>query len=183
MKKTKNTNLIVIENGQLSTYLLDDKLEWEVGRPTKENTPDIKLYLSTVSRKHGRFQNMDGIWFYLDYHGKNGTVLNDRHLEAGVRGRIKPVMLKNGDIFVFGGSREAVINSKTIWARFSTEYFGECWNVVDTQGAGILHFAVRGEVIILERPSNGTVIDREEGMAIYMGELTYLIGEISLVSI
>ena len=33
------------------------------------------------SRKHGRFENMDGIWFYLDNNGKNGTVYNDKHID------------------------------------------------------------------------------------------------------
>ena len=41
MNKISNT-LIIIENGQLSTYSLDDKLSWEVGRPSKDNFPDIK---------------------------------------------------------------------------------------------------------------------------------------------
>ena len=39
MKYRKNNNLIVIENGQIKTYLLDDKLQWTVGRPSAENIP------------------------------------------------------------------------------------------------------------------------------------------------
>ena len=61
-KKSRNGNqLIVIENGQLSTYTLDDRLVWEVGRASKDNLPDIRLHSETVSRKHGKFQNIDGI--------------------------------------------------------------------------------------------------------------------------
>ena len=52
--------LIVIENGKLSIYTLDDRLSWELGRPTGSNHPDIELLSSTVSRRHGKFQNTDG---------------------------------------------------------------------------------------------------------------------------
>ena len=73
-------NLIVIENGVLKSFSLDDKQIWEVGRPTPGNIPDIPLYSYTVSRKHGKFQNMEGIWFYLDLKGKNGTIYNEKHI-------------------------------------------------------------------------------------------------------
>ena len=74
MSGNRENTLIVIENGQLTSYDLDNRLIWEVGRPSKDNLPDIKLHSLTVSRKHGRFQNIDGMWFYLDKNGKNGTV-------------------------------------------------------------------------------------------------------------
>ena len=67
-------NLIVIENGQLNIYLLDNQVVWEVGRMSKEHTPDIPMHATTISRRHGRFQNMDGIWFYMDETRKNGTI-------------------------------------------------------------------------------------------------------------
>lgn len=177
MNGTRNNNLIVIENGQLRTYMLDDKLEWEVGRPSKENKPDIKLYSATVSRRHGRFQNMDGVWFYLDYYGKNGTVLNNKHLEAGMQGRKRPVMLKDGDIFIFGGGMEAVINSKTIWAWYSTKYYGEEWRMVVSRNEGDVLFSDGESETTLRNPPKGTIVEKEKGLAIYMGNVTYLLGE------
>lgn len=110
MSSNKINRLIVIENGQLISYDLDNKLVWEVGRPSINNVPDIKLHTLTVSRKHGRFQNMDGMWFYIDKKGKNGTVYNGKYITTGLKGRIKPVALKNGDILIFGGGKES--NSK-----------------------------------------------------------------------
>ena len=50
-----NNNLIVIENGQLNMQMLDDRLAWELGRQSKDYKPDIKLYSTTVSRRHGLF--------------------------------------------------------------------------------------------------------------------------------
>ena len=87
-------NLIVIENGMLSTYQLDDKNVWEVGRTCKDNVPDIKFHSSTVSRKHGRFQNMDGVWFYIDGNGKNGTVYNDKKNQKGNTWKSKAYSIK-----------------------------------------------------------------------------------------
>ena len=179
----KSNNLIVIENGQLTTYPLDDKNIWELGRPSKNNIPDIKLHAATVSRKHGKFQNMDGVWFYLDYNGKNGTVYNDKHIQVGLNGRIKPIILSDGDIFVFGGGEEAVINYKTIWAMFVTKELDDSWRVVDSKGLTTLKFADGENITTLENPDKGTVVEKNGGIAIYMGDLTYLIGNMELAGI
>lgn len=175
-----SNNLIMIENGQLTTYSLDDKLVWEIGRPSKENCPDIKMYSTTVSRKHGKFQNMDGIWFYLDNNGKNGTVYNNKHVECGMNGRVKPIMLKDGDVLIFGGGEEASINCKTIWTMFSAYKCDDIWRVIDTKEYDELFFEIGEKIIKYQRPEKGTVIRQKEGIAIYMGGITYLSGDISV---
>ena len=180
MMSKKGNSLVVIENGQLTTYCLDDRVTWEVGRPSKENIPDIKLHSATVSRKPGRFQNMDGLWFYVDKKGKNGTVYNGRHVTPGIRGRIKPITLNNGDILIFGGGEEASINSKTIWSMFTEREFDERWRVEDTKGLDRLIFTSGNQSTELAQPAKGTVIEKEDGIAIYMGDITYLIGDITV---
>ena len=177
MNKISNM-LIMIENGQLSTYPLDDKLSWEVGRPSKDNSPDIKLYSATASRKHGRFENKDGVWFYIDYNGKNGTVYKGKKISQGLNGRLNPILLNDGDIFVFGGGEEAVIDAKTIWAMFTTKQYAGEWRTLDTKGYS--------DLIVTDETDNetkchlqkGEVVERKNGMAIYMGDITYLIGDI-----
>lgn len=180
MNGKNGNNLIMIENGQLRCFSLDDKQEWKVGRPTPENMPDIPLHSTTVSRKHGKFQNVDGIWFYLDLKGKNGTVYNEKHITAGKNGRVKPVMIKDGDVFIFGGGEEAVINSKTIWAFYTTRPVDERWRVEDTRGMTEFAFCDGSQVTKVEKPAKGTVIERDFGIAIYMGDITYLSGNIRL---
>lgn len=179
----KGNSLVVIENGQLTTYLLDDRVTWEVGRPSKESMPDIKLHSTTVSRQHGRFQNMDGIWFYVDRMGKNGTVYNGKRVTPGIRGRVKPITMNNGDILIFGGDEEPVINSKTIWAMFSERKFDERWRVEDTKGLSRLSFTDGNLATVYEEPARGTVIEKEDGIAIYMGDVTYLVGNIAVMGI
>ena len=85
MSGKKENSLIIIENGQIKTYDLDNKTEWYLGRPSKNNIPDIKLHLNTVSRKHGKFQNIDGVWFYMDYNGKSGKKWTNQPPYAGKR--------------------------------------------------------------------------------------------------
>ena len=179
----KGNSLVVIENGQLTTYSLDDRVTWEVGRPSKENIPDIKLHSATVSRKHGRFQNMDGVWFYVDGLGKNGTVYNGKHVTPGLRGKVKPITLNNGDVLIFGGGEEAIINSKTIWTLFSERMFEERWRVEDTKGLSRLSFTDGNQATVYEEPAKGTVIEKEDGIAIYMGDVTYLVGNIAVMGI
>lgn len=181
MLGSKGNSLIVIENGQLTTYMLDDKLVWEVGRPSINNTPDIKLHSVTASRKHGRFQNIDGIWFYLDKNGKNGTVYNGKHITSGIRGRVKPITLHSGDVLIFGGGESAVINSKTIWALFSERKFEERWRVEDTKGLEHVSFLDGENTTKLDHPEKGTVIEGTDGIAIYMGNITYLSGDMAVV--
>lgn len=176
-------NLIVIYNGILETYFLDDKLSWNVGRLSKSSNPDIKLDSITVSRNHGKFENMDGIWFYIDNsHNKNGTFYNNKKIQIGLRGNVKPMMLSDGDVFIFGGGDKAVINSKTIWALFLTEcYCGE-WRKINTRGYTKILLSDGEKKIQLDNPKKGQVIKRENGMAIYMGSSTYLIGDLELLS-
>lgn len=111
-------HLIVIENGKRTVYRLDDKAAWEVGRPSPLNAPDIRLYAATVSREHGRFQNIDGVWFYLDYNKKNGTAYNGKKITAGLNGRVKPVLLSDGDILTFGGGTDMTPRDGNVWAMY-----------------------------------------------------------------
>lgn len=182
MNRGKKNNLIVIENGQIHTYLLDDKLQWNIGRLSKGNEPDIRLHSTTASRKHGTFQNMDGVWFYLDGHGKNGTVYNKKHIEAGMNGRVKPVMLSDGDVFVFGGGEEEVINSATIWAMFSTRKLDFEWRLVDTKGWQDFIFQDGCHEVEYHKPDKGLVVNLDNGMAIYMGDVTYTVGDVQIAN-
>lgn len=173
--------LITIENGQLKTYILDDKLLWEVGRPSKGNNPDIKLCSTTVSREHGAFKNMDGIWFYLDYNRKNGTIYNNKQIKAGLNGRIRPIMLENGDVFIFGAKEEAAKSCKPVWAVFSTNNYGARWRVEDTKGVNQLGVQDKDIFTPIGNLKKGTIVETYSGMVIYMGDLTYLVGNVQLI--
>jgi pSer/pThr/pTyr-binding forkhead associated (FHA) protein len=179
--RMRSNNLIVIENGKLDTYMLDDRTVWEVGRPSRDNIPDIVMRSPVVSRKHGRFHNMDGLWFYLDLYSKNGTTYNGKRLMPGLHGRGKPVMIKDGDVFVFGGGDRGVIDRRTVWGMYRTGELDRDWRVVDTEGLSKLRIYCGDELMEMKNPMVGSVVDNEYGLAIYMGNVTYLNGKSELM--
>ncbi len=179
---SRRNHLVIVENGQISTVCLDDKTVWELGRRSGSSVPDIRLRSATVSRKHGRFQNMDGLWFYVDLKGKNGTVYNGKKMTPGLGGRVKPVMLKDKDTFVFGGGDEETINGKTVWALYTQSDIGGPWRAEDTRGQKALTVSDGVSDTTIQEPKKGTVIERNHGMAIYMGDITYLLGEMSVAA-
>ncbi len=171
--------LVVLENNKICIYDLDDRAEWSVGRPTKDNDPEIKLYSPSVSRKHGQFQNIEGIWFYLDGNRKNGTTHNSKCVKTGIGGRIKPVILEDGDTLVFGRSSESRITEKTAWAVFLTKGFDGC-RAVDTKNMRNLTFTDGQDVTMLKNPAVGTVIRQDKGLGIYMGDISYVLGNMTV---
>ena len=84
---------------------------------------------------------------------------------------------------IFGGGEEAAINSKTIWAMFSEKKFEERWRVEDTKGLSRLSFTDGKQSTVLAEPVKGTVIEKEDGIAIYMGNITYLVGDITVTGV
>lgn len=179
-ERTRN-RLVVIYEGQIAEYCLDDKTVWNVGRPSKDNFPDIEMCSATVSRKHGKFQNMNGVWFYVDNSGVNGTVYNGKHITKNSWGQIKPVLLNDGDIFIFGCGDEPVINADTVWAMFNTGGSDGVWRKADTGGRHIITFKCGDRTITKQDPAVGTVFGNDSGIVIFMGDTIYMTGEISLL--
>lgn len=89
-------------------------------------------------------------------------------------------MLNDGDVFIFGGAGEAVINSRTVWALYTTHFYNGGWRVEDTKNMTGLIFSGGGQSTCLTKPEKGTVVSHENGMAIYMGDITYLSGNIAV---
>ena len=115
----RGNKLIVMDQGSRKVYNLDYRLEWSFGRASKNAVPDICVNSLSVSRRHGSFQNADGYWYYLDYKGKNGTLYNGKPVTAGLGGRIKPILLTEGDVFIFGTGGNIRYDDRTVWAVFT----------------------------------------------------------------
>ena len=90
--------------------------------------------------------------------------------------------MKDGDIFIFGGD-EPVINNKTIWAMFSERKFDERWRIEATKGLNRLSFTDGCQSTVYNEPVKGTVVEKDDGIAIYMGDVTYLIGNIAVMGV
>lgn len=154
-------NLIVIENGQLNTYLLDTRVSWEVGRLSKDNTPDIAMHATTVSRRQGKFQNMDGIWFYMDYNPTNRTFRNGRKLTGGLNGRVRPVMVSDGDSFMFGGGDEPIVDWKDDAAEMRSIPSAVIANYQHFMEPGVTWSTISGGQIGVRRFENGFIFDNK----------------------
>lgn len=79
--------------------------------------------------------------------------------------------------------KKAIVNYKTIWAMFSEKDFSDRWRVEDTRDIRKISFEDESEITVLEKPVKGTVIEKNNGIAIYMGDVTYLAGDISIKAI
>jgi pSer/pThr/pTyr-binding forkhead associated (FHA) protein len=174
----KSNNLIIIENKNLTEYHLDNRNVWEIGRVTKQNTPDIRLHSGTVSRKHGKFENVDGVWFYFDYNSKNGTVYNGVRITNVYGSLIRPIILNDGDTLIFGGG--AVIDERTVFGLYTTEMFDGGWRAVDTKGCTNVRVVDSDGKVVVRNPKKGTVVKNEGGIAICMDDLTYISGKLQL---
>ncbi|MCR5339008.1 MAG: FHA domain-containing protein [Lachnospiraceae bacterium] len=163
-------SLIVIEGFAIKTYYLEEKSVWEIGRLNSEAVPDIALHTPTVSRRHGVLRNMDGVWYYKDHNGKNGTFYNGRHLDGRKRSFTE---VKNGDVFIFGTAKAPVIDHQTVWAMFSDFCFEE-WRIADTKDYSRFLFRSSLETREYRYPEKGLVVSMKEGLGIYMGDITFV---------
>jgi len=170
------SKLIIIEQERLKVYRLDDKASWEIGRASKEGIPDIELITPTISRPHGVFKNKGGLWLYNDYCKLNGTTHNGIRLTVNNNQKI----LEDGDILVFGGNGTSVVNSQTVWAIYLKREMGELYYAIDTSREKVLRFTDGVSTTKFVRPEKGTVADKGGGVGIYMGDFTYLFGDIRL---
>jgi len=170
-----SSHLITIENGKLKVYAMDDRPEWIVGREAAGRRPDICLESMTVSRRHGRFVNKEGIWMYIDALGTNGTVLRGERL----KGRM-PWVLDDGDVFIFGAGSKKEPSGSSALAIFTERELDARWGAVDTEGSSKLTFSNENESISFDKPMPGQVVSMDGGLAVYMGEKTFVNGKIKV---
>lgn len=121
------TTLVVLEQGVIRCYGLDEAVRWSLGRETMDNKPDIPLKSSVASRRHGELILIDGQWFYCDQGSLNGTLYNGKKIKSGINGRVRPIMLKNGDVLRIDRSTANPSDPRGVWMLFSTEKISGEW--------------------------------------------------------
>lgn len=103
--------LMVLENKQVFSFLLDTYTAWSLGRSeTGRKHDEINLSSGIVSREHGQLRNIEDQWFYVDNPGnKNGTFHNGIKIPRPLTGIRQPVFLENGDVLQVGGPAHSVL--------------------------------------------------------------------------
>lgn len=173
--------LIVIDNYEMKEIHLDDRKSWTIGRNTENNAADIPIKSHRVSRKHGKFICESGIWFYYDTNSMNGTIYNGNKILPGLGGRINPVMLSDGDYLVYGGGDKAVVDLSIAWAFFFSQMKETKWRKKETYLLSKIKLTDGEKTYALDYSERGKVIRNDNGIAIYMGAVTFMTGKFRLV--
>ena len=94
----ERSRIIIKEHGNERNIILDDRARWTFGRKAGKWEPDISVSAAYVSRMHGEFCCINGVWMYFDRGSSNGTYVNGRILKPGIGGSVRPHVLQNGDV-------------------------------------------------------------------------------------
>lgn len=126
--------LVVLENGRVRVFELDQKQRWLLGRTARGEVPDIPFQSRIVSRKHGWLMGMDEEWYYVDNPGNlNGIYLNGRRIERPISGTRKPITLKDGDVLRID-SGEAGLEGQIVVMLYTTRTVRGNWAVYPLEG-------------------------------------------------
>ena len=93
----KPATLIILERGE-PIKLIKLNGDMRLGREDSALYSDITLKSPIVSRNHGDFSYVDGIYYYKDNNSLNGTFLNGQKMEPFNERGTKSVALQDGDV-------------------------------------------------------------------------------------
>lgn len=125
-----SANLVVLENGAVRSFPLEMKKIWKIGRNVPETDQDIVLESKIVSRQHGKIQNIDGEWYFIEVGSMNGTYYNGEKIEISESGESAAVKLKNGDVLRIDSADLANPEDRGVFMMFTTEGIGNQWKTV-----------------------------------------------------
>lgn len=127
LSKTGKATLVVLEERKIRNYDLGKRHKWTFGRECPENYPDIAVYSPIVGRKHGEFLCINEEWFYIDQGSRNGTWHNGKKISLGLNGKVRPVMLNDGDILRVDADNLDTPDGRGIWIFFTTTNIAGTW--------------------------------------------------------
>lgn len=125
-----SSSLTTLEKNNIRSYPLDMRREWNIGRNTINNSPEIGFVSEIVGRNHGSLVNIDNRWYYIDKGSVNGTYINGVKLENRANGTSKPYMLKNGDVLRIDSDNLSDPDSRGVWMMFTSELLNENWKTL-----------------------------------------------------
>lgn len=135
-RKPANAQLLVITGaGEVRQIRLNEKDEWQIGRPAEENHPDIPIDSSIVSRQHGALIRQGSQWFYWDRGSYNGTIHNNQLLYGKHSGAGTIVPLNDGDFLKIDSINQTHSSGNGITMFFSTSLTDEVrWEKQELSG-------------------------------------------------
>lgn len=103
--------LVILENDQLCTCVLEGQQEWKIGRydPDLPNSPDVILTSRFVARQQGSLHEIDGQWFYVENPlSTNSAMHNGIRIPRSAIGNKQAILLKDGDTLRIGNDNNSV---------------------------------------------------------------------------
>lgn len=123
---TSSANFVVLENGMVRSFKLEEQERWVIGRVSDGMNQDIKLESRIASREHGTILSIDGDWYYKE-ESLNGTYHNGKKL---MKERNDIVRLRHGDVLRIGSKKLANSEVMGVWMMFTTGSIGDKWRAV-----------------------------------------------------
>lgn len=120
-------NFIVLENGFVRSFPLDERRIWSLGRIVPGTEPDIPFNSKIVSRSHGRLISVDGDWYFEHLSRTNGTYHNGIKINYSDDNASRTVKLKDGDILRIDSDDFDKPEARGVWMMYSKECIGNRW--------------------------------------------------------
>lgn len=160
--------LVIFENGEARSYLLDDREQWRLGRTTDACCNDIQLYSRCVSRNHGRFVKKQAKWYYQDQLGKNGTIYNGEHINS-----TEYYLLAEGDYFRFG-CKKADRKNGSAAGLYTEVNHGYKWHCETIENQKQIMLSDGRKTVLFDFSRDGMVRQMENGLAVCVGNDIYM---------
>lgn len=136
--ESSGAKLVVLENGRIRVYTLDQRQRWLLGRAARGSEPDIPFQSRIVSRQHGWLMGMDEEWYFIDNpKNLNGTWLNGSRIQRPLTGIRKPITLKDGDVLRIDGEGQSE-GPGTVVMLYTTREVRGNWAVYPLEGMEVL---------------------------------------------
>ena len=93
----RSATLLILERGK-PVRIIKLNGDMRLGREAPETYSDITLRSSIVSRNHGDFSYVEGVYYYKDNNSLNGTFLNGKKMEPYNERGTRSIALHDGDV-------------------------------------------------------------------------------------
>jgi len=140
-ESTKTPKLFIYAQSQVEEVLLSNNMI--LGRKSRSTNPDIDVKIMSVSRFHGEFTLVNGVYYYEDKGSTNGSIHNGIRMKA-----LQPEALRDGDVIKIHGEEDTESEYDVVII-YSTGYVDSYFRELDIINAAAVSIG-RDEGLLLE---------------------------------
>lgn len=134
VKSNSGAKLVIMEGNNISTFPLDSRSEWRLGRSSGAAEDGlIGLHSPIVSKYHAQLRKSSGSWYYIDNPGNtNGTMYNGKKIYSP-QGAPVNVRLFEGDVLRID-NHSSHSNANAVLMMFTTASLENHWSRLAIHG-------------------------------------------------